>query len=141
MWYHRRDLGGAPIRRRGPADGRRRPGPSLGRLLREAFAAPDDPRYWDRLEARIMAGVRWHSRAGSAERWTTAFSAWARAGLAAAGIAAVAAGAAAWTTRDTAARVAYETVVDVPTSLPVQMDSHIINVSEQEATVRYVFSH
>lgn len=119
----------------------RRPTPLLTRLLRDAFAAPTDPRYWDRLEVRIMAGVRWHARGGSAERWASAFSAWARAGMAAAGVAAVAAGAAAWSTRDTAARVAYETVVDVPASLPVQLGSRIINVSEQEATIRYVFSH
>jgi hypothetical protein len=121
--------------------GRLPSGPSLTRLLREAYAPPDDLHYWDRLEARIMAGIRGRTDRGAPDGWAAAFQAWARAGLAAACIAAVAAGAAAWASRDTAARVAYEAVVDVPTPAVVQTDSRFINVSEREATGRYVFSH
>jgi hypothetical protein len=114
--------------------------PALTRLLRQAFATPEDPAYWERLEARIMAGVRRHASATPADHWAAAFNAWTRAGVAAAGIAALAAGLAAWSTRDTGSRVAYETVLDMPTA-PVQTDTRFIDVSEQEATVRYVFSH
>jgi|HubBroStandDraft_5_1064220.scaffolds.fasta_scaffold142849_2 hypothetical protein len=140
----RNEPGRPPARslfRRGAAGGRLPSGPSLTRLLREAYASPDDPHYWNRLEARIMAGVRGQTGRGGAEGWGAAFHAWARAGLAAACLAAVAGGVAAWNSRDMEARVAYEAVVDVPTPAVVQSDSRFINVSEREATGRYVFSH
>jgi hypothetical protein len=127
--------------RRGGAGGRLPSGPSLTRLLREAYASPDDPHYWSRLEARIMAGVRNQTGRGAADGWAAAFHAWARAGLAAACLAAVAGGVAAWSGRDMEARVAYEAVVDVPTPAVVQSDGRFINVSEREATGQYVFSH
>ena len=127
--------------RRGGAAGRLPSGPSLTRLLREAYTAPDDPHYWNRLEARIMAGVRSQTGRGAADGWAAAFHAWARAGLAAACLAAVAGGVAAWSGRDMAACVAYEAVVDVPTPAVVQSDSRFINVSEREAAGQYVFSH
>jgi hypothetical protein len=113
---------------------------TIERLLREEYMAPSDPKYWDQLEARIMARV--HPTAGRpASRWPAAFRIWARAGLAAAGVAAVAAGVATWSTRNTAGRIAYETVLDVPSGIPVPSDTRFIDVSEQEATVRYVLSH
>ena len=63
-----------------------------------------------------MAGVRGQTGRGAAEGWGAAFHAWARAGLAAACLAAVAGeSVAAWNSRDMEARVAYEAVVDVPT--------------------------
>jgi hypothetical protein len=114
-------------------------------LLREAYAPPDDVRYWGRLEARIMAGVRGHAArgaiGGAIDGWAAAFHAWARAGLAAACLATLAGGFAAWSSRDTEARVAYEAVVDVPTPVVVQSDNRFIDVSEREATGQYVFSH
>jgi hypothetical protein len=140
----RNEPGRSPARslfRRGGAGGRVPSGPSLTRLLREAYAAPDDLHYWSRLEARIMAGVRSQTGHGAADGWAAAFHAWARAGLAAACLAAVAGGVAAWSGRDMEARVAYEAVVDVPTPAVVQSDSRFINVSEREAAGQYVFSH
>jgi hypothetical protein len=111
------------------------------RLLRDAYALPDDPAYWDRLEARIMARIA-PTPAWAVTGWPAAFSVWARAGLAAACAAAVAAGVAAWTSRNLEARVAYETVLEGPTAVfPVLSDSPFINVSEREATARYVLSH
>ena len=127
--------------RRNAGSSRLPSGSSLTRLLRDAYAPPDDLPYWDRLEARIMAGIRGHADRGAVDGWGAAFQVWARAGLAAACIVALAAGAAAWSSRGTAARVAYEAIVDVPTPAVVQTDSRFINVSEREATGRYVFSH
>jgi hypothetical protein len=113
---------------------------ALEHLLREAYAAPLDQRYWDHLESRIMARVQLGA-GWPAKGWTAAFGVWARAGLAAAGLAAVAAGLATWSTRDVEARVAYETVLDVPSALPVQADTRFIDVSDRDASVRYVLSH
>jgi hypothetical protein len=127
--------------RRDGAGARLPSGPSLTRLLREVYAAPEDDNYWARLEARIMAGVRSQAGRSGIDGWAAAFHAWARAGLAAACVAAVAGGITAWSGRDMEARVAYEAVVDVPTPAVMQSDSRFINVSEREATGRYVFSH
>jgi hypothetical protein len=114
----------------------------VSRLLRDAYAPPDDAAYWDRLEARVMASLQQPAPAWAAvSGWSAAFGAWARAGLAAACAAAIAAGVAAWTSRNTEARVAYETVLEGPTAVPVLTDSRFINVSEREATARYVLSH
>jgi hypothetical protein len=111
------------------------------RLLRDAYTAPDDPAFWDRLEARIMAKVHQPAPLWAATGWAAAFRSWGRAGLAAACAAAIAAGIAAWTSRNTEARVAYESVLDREYAVPVLADSRFINVSEQEATARYVLSH
>jgi hypothetical protein len=109
------------------------------RMLRDAYAVPDDPAFWDGLEARIMASA--HPAPTWGGGWQAAFRAWARAGVAAACAAAAAAGVAAWTSHNTEARVAYETVLDRSTGDPVLADTRFINVSEQEATARYVLSH
>ena len=113
----------------------------VARLLQESYAAPDDPAYWDHLEARIMGRLPQPAAAWAVTGWPTAFRAWANAGLAAACAAAVAAGVAAWTSHNTEARVAYETVLEGPTAVPVLADTRFINVSEREATARYVLSH
>jgi hypothetical protein len=112
----------------------------VSRLLRDAYAAPQDPAFWDRLEARIMASVQ-PAPAWSANGWPAAFGAWARAGLAAACAAALAAGVAAWTSRNIEARVAAESVLDREYAVPVFADSRFINVSERDASARYVLSH
>jgi hypothetical protein len=127
--------------RRSGSNGGRPAGPALMlRLLRDAYAAPEDPAYWDRLEARIVA--RLHPAQGwTMDAWSAAFGAWARAGLAAACAAVLAAGLAAWTSRNTEARVAYETVLEGSAAVPVITNSRFINVSVQEATERYVLSH
>jgi hypothetical protein len=131
---------------RGSRDGsaRRSTGPTqtaLERLLREAYAAPADPVYWDQLEARIMASVQPTAGRRRGTTWTAGFGIWARAGMAAACAAAVAAGLATWSINKTEARVAYETVLDVRPALPVQSDTRFIDVSDMEATNRYVLSH
>jgi hypothetical protein len=123
---------------------RRSTGPTqttLERLLREAYAAPADAAYWDELETRIMARVQPIVGRRPVTVWTAGFGVWARAGMAAACAAAVAAGLATWSINKTEARVAYETVLDVRPALPVQSDTRFIDVSDQEATSRYVLSH
>jgi len=130
-----------PRRVRRPADGRSPTAALVSRLLRDAYAVPDDPAFWDRLEARIMASVEPPAPRWAVIGWSAAFRVWARAGVAAACAAAVAAGVAAWTRHNTEARVAYETVLAGPTAVPVLADTRFINVSEQEATARYVLSH
>lgn len=121
--------------------GRSPTGALVTRLLRDVYGTPEDPAFWERLEERIMARVPTSAPAWSGGGWAAAFRVWARAGVAAACAAALAAGVAAWTSRNTEARVAYETVLDRPTADPVLADSRFINVSEQEATARYVLSH
>lgn len=126
---------------RRPAGAGRSPTSALvSRLLRDVYAPPEDPAFWDRLEARVMAAAQ-PAPLWSGSRWPAAFRAWARAGLAAACAAAAAAGVAAWTSHATEARVAYETVLDRSAADPVLADTRFINVSEQEATARYVLSH
>jgi len=123
---------------------RRATGPTqttLERLLREAYAPPADAAYWDELETRIMARVQPVAGRRPGSVWTAGFGVWARAGMAAACAAAVAAGLATWSINKTEARVAYETVLDVRPALPVQSDTRFIDVSDQEATSRYVLSH
>jgi hypothetical protein len=110
-------------------------------LLRDAYAPPADPAYWDQLEARIMARVQMGTGRRATRSWPAAFNVWARAGVAAACAAVIAAGVATWSTRKTEARVAYETVIEVPAALPVQSETRFIDVSESEATARYVLSH
>ena len=112
----------------------------VSRLLRDTYALPQDQAFWDRLESRIMSNVQ-PMPVWSSIGWPAAFRAWARAGLAAACAAALAAGVAAWTSRNIEARVAYESVLDREYAVPVFADSRFINVSEREASARYVLSH
>jgi hypothetical protein len=128
------------FRRSGNNGGRPATPALVMRLLRDAYASPEDPAYWDRLEARILARLQ-PAQGWTVDGWSVAFGAWARAGLAAACVAVLAAGLAAWTSRNTEARVAYETVLEGPTAVPVLTNSRFINVSVQEATERYVLSH
>jgi hypothetical protein len=113
---------------------------ALERLLRDAYAPPDDPAYWDHLEVRIMARVQRGTGRRPVRGWQAAFTVWARAGVAAACAAAAAAGVATWSIHKTEGRVAYESVLGVA-QLPVQSQTRFIDVSDHEASVRYVLSH
>jgi hypothetical protein len=111
--------------------------PHITSLLRSAYQAPQDPSYWEGLEARIMSRV---TGARPAEWWDV-LAQWTRAGLLAAGVAAVAALAAAWQTRAAEARVAYEVVAKTPPVLPGQRAAHTAGASEREAALRYVTAY
>lgn len=82
----------------------------VARQFRALYAAPEDPRYWDGLEARIVAAVRGGAAAtgavtgavtgamravpAAAVEWWHALARWARPALAAAGVTLAVAGAA-----------------------------------------------
>ncbi len=96
--------------------------PRVVRALREIYGPPLDPAYWDQLQRRVLSRVATERVAGgaragnfvSSDPWGLAFRAWARAGLVAAGIAALCVGAATWRSRSADAQAAYETVLMTP---------------------------
>ncbi len=121
----------------GPTRRRRAPGAPdpLARDLRAAlgadYAAPDEPRYWDAFEARVLAAVRdGAARAATttsgairavpaaAVEWWHALARWAEPGIAAAAVVVVIAGAVFVDARATAAASragsAFRDVLDVP---------------------------
>ena len=107
--------------------------------LRARYAAPADAGYWNVLERRVMARVT-----GEGGEWWLAFGGWVRAGLVAAGLTALVAGAALWQTRTAEARVAYEAVIAEPATA-AEMAGPAWTArraaTEREATLRYLISH
>src|SRR5271167_5040292 len=87
--------------------------------LRELYAAPRDPRYWDRLETRIMWRVS--AATAAAEDWAESLRGWSRVGLAAATIVAAMLGAVAWHQRTGEAQLAYESVLESSAPVSVQV--------------------
>ncbi|HEY0778523.1 MAG TPA: hypothetical protein VGD56_11215, partial [Gemmatirosa sp.] len=99
-------MSGEPRRLRPPFGPSRRRTPDapdrLTRELRGVYAAPDEPRYWDAFEARILAAMRdgaaratatttgaFRAVPAVAVEWWHALARWAEPGLAAAGVACV----------------------------------------------------
>lgn len=112
--------------------------PRTLRALRSEYAAPADPRYWERLESRILR----HVANAAGDDWAAAFRAWTRMGVLAAGIAAAALVAVAVRQRTTDAELAYESVMESRAPMPVQLRTHLVDgQSEDEATLRYVLDH
>lgn len=75
--------GSAPPARSGPGD------PTVTRALRDEYAPPADPAYWNGLEARVLAAVRQSAgrvagRAAAPLEWWQALAGWGRPGLVAA---------------------------------------------------------
>ena len=105
------------------------------RFLRERYAAPADPSYWEGLESRIVARLL-----AEGDVWWAPYARWTRAGLVAAGLAAVLAGLALARSREAEARLAYETVVETPRALPAQIATGTGELSPREATLRYVIT-
>lgn len=105
----------------------------LTRALRQLYARPDDVRFWDALERRIMARVEQEDLA-----WWQPFRNWVRIGLAAAGLIGVASGLALMRERDDQARIAYETVVETPRTIAQQLATHTAAIPAREATLEYV---
>jgi len=105
----------------------------LTRALRAIYARPDDVRFWDELERRIMARVR-EEEFG----WWQPFRNWVGVGLAAAGLAGLAAGLALVHEHDVEARVAYETIVETPRTLAQQLATGTVTVPTRDATLQYL---
>lgn len=108
----------------------------LTRALRQVYAAPADPTYWESLETRIMARVR-----GESDGWWMPLSGWGPVGLIAAGLALAVAGFAMTHTQDANARMAYEMMVmETPRSVPQQLTAAAEGLPAREATLRFVIS-
>jgi hypothetical protein len=105
------------------------------RALKAEYAAPRDPGYWAGLEATIMA------RVASEDDWSWAFRTWGRTWLAAAALAVVALCVTAWRERVTERQLAYETVVESRPALPVQLRERLVDGSQHDATIRYVYGY
>lgn len=87
------------------------------RVLRDLYSAPaPNASYWDTLESRIMARI---ANAGEAPEWWGVFHGWVRVGLAAAVLAGVLTGAALLREREAQERLAYETVMESASVIPV----------------------
>ena len=105
------------------------------RALKAEYAAPRDPGYWAGLEAKIMA------RVASEDTWSGAFRTWGRTWLAAAAVALLALAITAWRERVTERQLAYETVVESRPALPVQLRERLVDGSQRDATLRYVYGY
>ena len=105
--------------------------------LREHYAAPSDPGYWETLEARILAHV---ARGGQMEGWWSALAGMARPALAAAAVLVLVAGAAVVHTRKLDARNAYASVISAaPPS--VETAARASSLPDGDATIDYMLSH
>lgn len=105
------------------------------RALKAEYAAPTDAGYWGGLEARIMA------RVASEDDWSWAFRTWGRTWLVAAALAVIALGVTAWREHVTERQLAYETVIEARPALPVQLRERLVDGSQHDATIRYVYGY
>jgi hypothetical protein len=111
--------------------------PLVERELRELYAPPRDPRYWDRLETRIMWQVA--AKAAAAEDWASELGGWSRMGLAAAALVAIMLGVLAWHQQTGEAQLAYETVFESTAPMAVQLAPRRIDTTApDEAAFLYV---
>jgi hypothetical protein len=106
--------------------------------LRAHYAAPADERYWDALEARILAHV---ARGGAGEGWWSALVEMARPALAAAAILVLVAGAAVVHTRQLEARNAYASVISAAAPPSVESSARLSSTPDGDATINYILSH
>ena len=107
--------------------------------LRAHYAPPSDERYWDALEARILAHV---ARGGTgSEGWWSALAEMARPALAAAAILVLVAGAAVVHTRQLEARNAYASVISAAVPPSVESSARLSSTPDGDATINYILSH
>jgi hypothetical protein len=108
----------------------------LHATLRAEYARPAESSYWAFLERRIMARITSEGR----REWYSYFPAWSRAGLAAAALAMLVAGVAAWQTRKAQDRVAWQELLESPNEMPVIESAGGERASRREATLRYLIT-
>ena len=106
----------------------------LHAALRVEYGQPTETSYWAFLERRIMARIT----AESAREWYSYFPAWSRAGLAAAALALMVAGVAAWQTRKAQDRVAWHELLESPSEMPMIESAGGERADRREATLRYL---
>lgn len=105
--------------------------------LRAEYASPSDDHYWAFLERRIMTRIGTEG----VREWWSYFTAWSRAGLAAAALALLAAGIAAWQTHKTQERVAAREVLNAEElSILTETSGAEPTMKRREATLRYLIS-
>jgi hypothetical protein len=103
----------------------------LTAALRALMAPPQDPAYWSGLEASMLA------RLAEDEDWTAPFARWTSAGLIAAALAALIAGAALVRAHDVEARE-MTTLLETPLSYTARVAAEVTESDGREATLRYV---
>jgi hypothetical protein len=103
------------------------------RALREVYTSPDDPAFWDALEARILARV-----AAEGDAWYLPFQEWMRTGLVAAGILVAAAALTLAQLHTDSRREAVQSVIETPRTLAHQMATETTPLPDREATLRLV---
>ena len=108
----------------------------LHAALRVEYSRPADSSYWAFLERRIMARIT----AEGTREWYSYFPAWSRAGLAAAALAMLAAGVAAWQTRKAQDLVAWQELLESPSEMPVIESAGGERTRQREATLRYLIT-
>jgi hypothetical protein len=99
--------------------------------LRALMAPPHDPAYWSGLEASMLA------RLAEDEDWAAPFARWTSAGLIAAALAALIAGAALVRAHDVEARE-MATLLETPLSFTARVAAEVTESGGREATLRYV---
>ena len=108
----------------------------LHAALRVEYGRPAENSYWAFLERRIMARIT----AEGTREWYSYFPAWSRAGLAAAALAMLAAGVAAWQTRKAQDLVAWQELLESPSEMPVIESAGGERTRQREATLRYLIT-
>ena len=104
--------------------------------LRVEYGAPAADSYWAFLERRIMARIT----SEGAREWWSYVPAWSRMGLAAAALALLAAGVAAWQTRKAQDLVAWQELLESPNEMPMIESAGGERTSRREATLRYLIT-
>jgi hypothetical protein len=110
--------------------------PELTTALRALYAAPSDERYWDNLEARILAHV---ARGDEGESWWSALAEMARPGMVAAAAIIVVAGAALVHSRQLEMSSAYASVIN-PTPPSVEAATRAASVGDGDIAIHYLIS-
>jgi hypothetical protein len=105
--------------------------------LRALYAAPADERYWDSLEARILAHV---ARGGEQHGWYGELADMVRPGLIAAAGLILVASLAVVHSRQVETRSAYATVIS-PAAPTIEPASGAASVGDGDAAIHYILSH
>ena len=105
--------------------------PRITSALRALLAAPTDAAYWRALESSIL------TRIAEDEDWTAQLARWTGAGLIAAAVATLIAGAALVRAHEIEARE-MATLLETPASFTARVATQVSEPDGREATVRYV---
>jgi hypothetical protein len=108
----------------------------LNAALRAEYGPPGEGSYWAFLERRIMARIT----AEGTREWWSYFPSWSRVGMAAAALALLVAGVAAWQTRKAQDVAAWQELLDSPMEMPIIESAGGERTRQREATLRYLIT-